>query len=256
MSVVIVLPSIHPLYTSACLASLDPMLLDFTITTTLGASPTRQYEPEVRIVNGRGWENGQPLLRLIIVWNTPEHNLGVAASWNIGMEEALRGGYDWLVILSAGVRFGPKGGRDFLGWLPDIQDERPDILGVEADGGLGWHLLAFPRHVLERVGPFDAEQFPSYFEDNDYSVRIQRAYGIDSHAPDFQGPLWPKVPVDAHLASVAHGIKLGGVSVNFESLRRRFERKWGPGESFATPYNNPNLDHTYVGPAPMEALAW
>lgn len=253
MSVTIVLPSIHVPYTRACLASLDPRIVD------VGLLPTPhepQRETKVCIVNGCDWTDGHPDVRLAVIWNTPKHNLGVAASWNIGISDVLANRRDWLVILSAGVRFGPRGGRDFLGWLRDFQEERPDILGVEGGDGLGWHLLAFPRHVLERVGEFDAEAFPSYFEDNDYSVRIQRAFGRDTKDPEFQGPLWPKVTVDAHLESVAHGIKLGNVTVNFEELRRRFERKWGPDESFATPYNDPSLDYTYTGPAPIDVLAW
>lgn len=252
MSIVVILPSIHPLYTRACLASLDPKLVDVSRL----QPPTNQRDPEIRIINGEQWENGKPRLRLAVVWNTPEHNLGVAASWNVGIRDVLDGGHDWLTILSAGVRFGPTGGRDFFNRLDEFQSVQPDVLGVEGANDLGWHLLAFPRHVLETVGEFDAEQFPSYWEDNDYSVRIQRAYNRNTKDPDFQGPLWPKIEVDAHLESVAHGIKLGGISVNFASLKRRFERKWGEHEEYATPYDDPSLDWAYTGLAPLEGMTW
>lgn len=241
---VIVIPSIVPSVTADCLASLHP---DIIHPDDIPRAPFGwQREPTVHVVNGATWTDGTPDVRLVVVWNTPEKNLGVAGSWNVGVDEVLRTGADWLVVLSAAVRFGDAGGRDFLGALGSPEYEWARV--VEADSGLGWHAIAFSLGVLDLVGRFDPIFHPAYFEDNDWSVRFQRAYGRDTHAPDFLGPLWPKVPVDARLMEVAHAIKRGGVEVDMEGLRQKLIAKWGPNEEYATPYNDPELDWTFVGP--------
>lgn len=186
---------------------------------------------------------------VLLIDNTKE-NRGVAASWNIGVDLVIAEQYDWLIVLSAGIRFGQRGGMDFLHELLMAES-----LVVEADNDLGWHLIAFSREALERVGPFDAILFhPAYCEDLDWSERYQRAYGLDSHAPDFEGPLWPKVPCDAVLREVAHGLKRGGVVVDLEEMRRRYHAKWGPDGTYPTPYDDPTLDWTYCGFAPLRSV--
>lgn len=220
MSVVVVLPSIYAPFTRSCLLS-----------------------------------SQIPAADVMVVDNTVE-NRGVAASWNLGRDRLLAEQKDWLVILSASIRFGPAGGLDFLHHLRYAPDDNPHgIPVIEAGGGLGWHLIGFHRTLLEKVGPFDPIFYPAYFEDNDMSVRIQRAYGVDTKAAGFAGPLWPKVPVDATLAEVAHGIKHGGVQVDMAALKAYFMRKWGPDEAYRTPFNDPTLDWTYVGPESLGVLA-
>jgi hypothetical protein len=156
--------------------------------------------------------------------------------------------HDWLLICSAAVRFGPAGGRDLLRFLDEAHQASPRPPCVEAARGLGWHLLAFHRETLDRVGDFDPIFHPGYFEDRDWSVRFQRAHGVDSRAPGFVGPLWPKVDVDATLTEVAHGLKRGGVTVDMVGMEQRFYAKWGAQEQYATPYNDPELDWTHTGP--------
>lgn len=203
MNATIVLPSIYPPYTDDCLLSLAPELVEQTV----------------------------------VVRNTPEENLGVAGSWNFGADVMRTRGDDWLVILSAAVRFGAPGGRDFMRALEGrLSLGKPNV--VEAGRGLGWHLIAFHRSVFARVGLFDEGFWPAYHEDNDMSYRIQLAYGMDSRAPGFVGPLWPKVNVDATLVEVAHGIKHSGVTVDFAGLANRYAEKWG-GKSGEETYTTP-----------------
>ncbi len=213
MSALVVIPSIFQPYTNACLLSM-------------------------RI----------PAEQVMIVDNTL-HNRGVPVSWNAGRKRVLDEGTDWLVICSAAVRFGPSGGRDFLDALSQSDDRlfraafMNGIPVVEAGNGLGWHLIAFQRSVLERVGPFDENFSPAYHEDNDYSYRIQLSYGVDSRAPGFVGPLWPKVDIDARLVEVAHGIKQANIAVDFVALSSYYQRKWGGEsgkESYKTPFCEPD----------------
>ncbi len=245
MSATVVLPSIDPANTRACLDTMR--FVDPThIPTHLDGFGTH---PDVFDASGIDWVDGKPEVRLVVVYNTPQRNAGVAGSWNIGARAMYGHGHDWLVICSAGVRFGELGGREFVTQLSNLDlllditwpKTRPRV--IEADGGLGWHLIAFHRSVLNMVGYFDENFWPAYSEDNDYSYRIQLAYGIDSRAPDFVGPLWPKVDVDATLDSVAHGILRGGVTVDFMALEDYYTRKWGapsPDECFRTPFDSGN----------------
>lgn len=175
------------------------------------------------------------------------HNRGVAASWNAGVDLMFEAERDWLVVISAAVRFGRSGGMDFISQLemegPDDPkaDHYPDIIPrdivVEADGGLGWHLIAFHRSVFETVGRFDENFFPAYYEDNDMSMRIQHGFGRRT-----QRPIWTKVPVDATHTMDAHALKLGGVNVNLAANRDYFVEKWGGDvgkETFDTPFDVP-----------------
>jgi hypothetical protein len=171
----IVLPSIYPEWTEACLA-------------------TCKIQP------------------VYLVDNT-EVNIGVASSWNLGIRRMIAYDHDWLVILSAGVRFGESGGRDFMEYLMGSDD-------IAVESQLGWHLIAFSRELIEKVGYFDENFYPAYYEDLDYAWRVKLAY-------DLTPPYWPKVEVDATLAGVAHGVKKAGVRVDSEKLEAYFEKKWG-----------------------------
>lgn len=259
MTVVMVLPSIAHAYTHQCLATLDPTILH---PDDLPGPPSGyQRDPLVCGVTSRNWvEDGRgparPEVYSFVVWNSPEHNLGVGGSWNRGVAEVLRTGADWLWVLSAGVRFGKQGARDWLRFLNEAGRAFPRPWVIEAAGGLGWHCIAFHHDALELVGGFDPIFFPAYFEDNDWSYRYQLATGRDSRDPAFQGPLWPKVDIDARLPEVAHGIIRSGVEVDFAHLELLYRKKWGgvsPHEAWTRPYNDPELDWRHVGPPRVAA---
>src|SRR5271168_3140556 len=87
-------------------------------------------------------------------------NRGVSRSWNMGIDKLQSETDDWLIVFSAAVRFGTLGGTDFLQQLVHFNTH---CLAVEATGDLfGWHLVAFSRECLHRVGRFDENLFPGY----------------------------------------------------------------------------------------------
>lgn len=254
MNTTVVVPSIDPAYTRDCIETMrfvEP-----------GSVPDIRHNAgtDIAVVNGKNWTHGRPDDQLVVVFNTPRHNLGVAASWNVGIHQMYEASNDWLVICSAAVRFGPAGGEDFLRELVDWDTgrfERHGICALEADGGLGWHLIAFHRSVFERVGYFDENFWPAYHEDNDFSYRIQLAYDVDSRAPDFVGPLWPKVAVDARLDQVAHGIKRGGVTVDLVALEQYYARKWGgtsTNETLTSPFGTTHPVSWWKDPARPQTI--
>lgn len=163
-----------------------------------------------------------------------QNNIGIMRAHNLGIDYMKEHNADWLVIISAAIRFGPLGGMDFIHAL----EQRPDDNVVEASGVFGWHLIAFHRRTLDKIGRWDANFSPYGFCDLDMSLRIQKAY----HKTP---PLWEKAEVDAKDMGMAHSIKIGKVEAPADPRIEYFERKWGrhPGDfekpSFDRPFNDP-----------------
>jgi hypothetical protein len=183
---------------------------------------------------------GRPFRDNLEVWDNTGHNRGVAVAWNHGVTIMRAREADWLVIVSAGMRFGLPGGTDFLVHLSEagkgtwaaeagLQPHRPGH-------GFGWHLIGIRSTTFDRVGVFD-ENFFAYYEDNDFGHRVRCATPEWEPGPD---PLWPKVdPVDATLAGYAHGIRLGGAVSDPNIGAGYYRRKWGgpPScEEYMTPF--------------------
>lgn len=181
-------------------------------------------------------------------------NIGIMAAHNQGVDRMRETGADWLVVLSAAVRFGAPGGLDFIAAL----DGLPDHMVVEGparthdsggNGVYGWHLIAFNRRCLDAVGRWDENFTPYGFDDLDMSLRIQRVFGDD-------GKLWTKAPTDVTDAGMGHSIHLGGVRTDTNALIGYFQRKWGrhPGAStepaYDRPFNDPTNPVWYWPPTP------
>ena len=135
---------------------------------------------------------------------------------------------DWLVIVSASCRFSPLGGMDFIDQLDDA------TFPVVEARYVGWHLIAFHRDAIERVGRFDENFHPGYWEDCDYSRRLALAYALDP-------PFWTKAECEVTLESFAHAIQLAGVVIDPEPLAAFYTAKWGgmPSfETFTTPFDS------------------
>lgn len=176
---------------------------------------------------------------LLLIDNTKE-NRGVMVSHNLGIEKMYKEDSDWLIIISAAIRFGEPGGLDFIEEL----EKKSDHLVIEAAGVFGWHLIAFSRKVIDTIGYWDENFTPYGFDDLDYSWRIKLAF-------DLNAPFWTKVPVNLSDMGMAHSIHLAGVTSDNEKLRKYFKSKWGvyPGESMKNawrhPFNEPNNKLSY-----------
>ncbi len=207
MKYLVLLPSAYQPYTDECVASMAPELRE----------------------------------HLELVDNTVVNKM-VQPSWNIGVRKVIDQKLNWLILLSAAIRFGEPGGMDFVKAL----EEHAGHTVLEAMPVFGWHFIAFSRECLELVGEFD-ENFPIYFGDIDYSLRIQKAYNVDGR----QAQLWDKAEVDVQDMGMAHGIKHAGIVDPAEPRIEYFKRKWGihPGayqlEAYATPFDNPNNSISY-----------
>lgn len=184
-------------------------------------------------------------LTTLLVDNTID-NKGVSTSWNLGIDELYEIYGDWLIIVSATMRFGDPGGLDMLEQLekhPFAQvvhfakedvPEQPYIRGQspgDADGVFGWHCTAINRRIIDRVGKFDENFHPAYFEDIDYDIRINKAF------PDVN---WLILPIKATSMGIGHGVKLGKVSAPSVPNMQYFVKKWGdyPKPTFDVPFGD------------------
>jgi len=182
----------------------------------------------------------------LLVIDNSANNIGIMASHNAGIDKMYADGTDWLICMSASVRFGKSGGLDFIAEL-----ETSDQMVLEGAGLFGWHLIAFRREVFEAIGYWDENFTPYGFDDIDMILRFQRAfYGPTGENHKLQ--LWNKVVGDWWDANgMAHSVKEGRVEANTDRQLDYFMRKWGrhPGEStvlaWPTPFNNPQFPLSY-----------
>lgn len=181
-----------------------------------------------------------PSENLLVVDNT-QKNLGVSRSWNLGIDKMRADDTNWIIIVSTAIRF-KQGGLDMI----DILEQRPEQNVLESLNVYGWHLIAFNRRLIDIVGKFDENFYPAYFEDLDYSIRIQKTFRLDnSH------PLWDKIPVDVEDMGMALSVKNKLIDAPSAPLIAYFQRKWGrhPGEwqkpEYDHPFNNENNSLDY-----------
>lgn len=155
-------------------------------------------------------------------------NLGVARSWNLGIEWLEETGADLLFLLSSSVRFRTEG-LDL--WRVS---EQADDWGVNTQ--LGWHCVGLTRKTFDAVGTFDEHFYPGYFEDTDFLYRMGLA-GLPS--PRENDRSMPHAHIQAVCAD-AMSVKTGAVKVDFAYLQEYYVRKWGGiqgFERFKTPFD-------------------
>jgi len=101
---------------------------------------------------------------------TPGKNLGVAASWNLMLDMA---GEEPIAIANDDMTLGPSA----FGAMQAALSVAPFALLV-TDWRFPWILFAQTRECTERVGYYDENFWPAYWEDIDYKRRLKLS-GID-----------------------------------------------------------------------------
>jgi GT2 family glycosyltransferase len=92
----------------------------------------------------------------------PGHNLGVAASWNLGMKATPEA--PWWFITGFDMEYTPG---DLAQLVAEMESSpKPRTVHLR-----GYSSFALNRATLERVGYFDENFHPAYFEDNDHAYR-------------------------------------------------------------------------------------
>jgi hypothetical protein len=174
--------------------------------------------------------------RVLICDNRPPHNIGIMRAHNRGVDFMRQLGADWLIIVSAAVRFGEPGGLDFA----DVLDEHMDHYVIHGSnprdrGIFGWHLTAFRSTLFDRIGVWDENFSPYGLDDIDLSLRIKKEY----HG----APGWNGYVVDVTDTTMSHSLNLAGVKSAYPPRNAYFTRKWGrdgaewQSDGYARPFN-------------------
>jgi GT2 family glycosyltransferase len=117
--------------------------------------------------NNSHWEPRTDKAKRVFHYRIP-CNLGVAASWNMGIK-ATCSASGWLVV-NHDVVFGTKAVEDIF-----LQASYSNLV---LSGKPPWSCFWLGSQVVRKVGLFHEGFHPAYFEDNDYEVRAQRK-GVD-----------------------------------------------------------------------------
>ena len=188
-------------------------------------------------------------------WDNTETNAGVTRPWAEAVGEVLDGTAEWLVLWSTAIVLGHAGGRDFAAALeePQCYPDHPDVPRIVSAVGCGWHFTGIHVELLRRVGTFDDTAFFAYYEDTDWIRRHKLAGMGDLWLRDAP---WGTVQVPVEIAvnrGDGHSIKRGLVTPNLREQAMAYLTKWGGyanRETFEHPYDDPTLDHFYVGAPP------
>lgn len=152
------------------------------------------------------------------------HNLGVAASWNLGIKSYPHEPY-WLFANHDTVL--APGDLDRL--IAEMEKGGPRWVGMNGD----WRVMGLTREAVETVGFFDENYHPIYCEDADYERRCTLAgvpwYFIDGGATHvgsatIRDPRYGRANARTYPANVAY-----------------HRSKWGGpprGERFTTPFDS------------------
>jgi GT2 family glycosyltransferase len=167
----------------------------------------------------QGFENKPPQLMCY----TPPQNLGVAGSWNAIVERQALLGYTHMLIPNDDVII-TKTAIELEDWL----HENPADF-YTANGSYCAFIIPYATYV--KIGAFDTLFYPAYYEDNDYTYRLQLA-GCRKLDSEF---LLPEV-----LRFSKSGEKDKSLYDKVFLCRRYYEDKWGGApsqETYKTPHN-------------------
>lgn len=236
MKALIVIPSIHKETTEECLKNID-----------------KKFHQDIMLIDNSADKMTAHNYRVGFREN-PSVNIGVGRAWNLGVKKVLQRKYDFLIILSASIRFSDG----MIGFMKELQ-KHSNANGLMTQEG--WHCIALHRRVFEQVGDFDTNFYPAYYEDSDFIRRMELA---KIHEPCGGTVTLPGCEISATSFQIAHGMKKGKVFVNMGACAEYFIRKWGnypkydSKESrdalYSHPFNDPAFDLKYYPEHTIEEL--
>jgi GT2 family glycosyltransferase len=153
----------------------------------------------------------------------PESNLGVSGSWNMIMDYAEKAKGSHVLMLNDDIYLGKS--EEEVKTI--IRLWNPEFLCTE----LNWCSFILSVDAYLKVGKFDENFFPAYFEDNDYFRRmLLTGVNITNNAM-----LNPAIYRNSMTIQKSPELNKG-----FEKNRQYYISKWGgqpTQETFATPFN-------------------
>jgi GT2 family glycosyltransferase len=173
-------------------------------------------------------------------------NRGLSRSWNEGIHRAYAEGCQLVLLVNDDLHFVKDGFSEFvtfarqnadygLAFLQGLETGGSPLAGRVIDQGFG--CCVFTKVAVDRVGYFDENFRPAYYEDLDYGRRCYLS-GVKIISS-------PKVLVE-HERSKTTRDNPEILAHNAEVMRLNedyYTRKWGPpyNETFVVPFNNPRF---------------
>jgi GT2 family glycosyltransferase len=153
----------------------------------------------------------------------PEQNLGVSGSWNMIMDYADKVNGTHVLILNDDIYLGKS--QEEISTI--IRLWKPEFICTE----LNWCSFILSVEAYKKVGKFDENFFPAYFEDNDYFRRMQLS-GVTIIVNPMLNPVVYRNSMTIQ--------KTPELNNGFEKNRQYYISKWGgqpTQETFSTPFN-------------------
>jgi GT2 family glycosyltransferase len=167
-------------------------------------------------------------------------NLGCAKSWN----HIIRTSPGAWLISGNDIQFSPGD----VERIKEVLSQNQDASIICA---MAYAVYCFTDIGVRKVGMFDENFYPAYFEDNDHSRRVALSNAKAVSVPGFkaihgEAPNWGSCTINSNPTLQRKN------AITFRNLRDYYIEKWGgePGkEKFITPYNRGvSLDFCEVDP--------
>lgn len=154
----------------------------------------------------------------------PETSLNVSDSWNMLMDYADKINASHVLVLNDDVYLGKT--EKEINWLIKAYPNMPFMNSLQ-----NWCSFILKVSAWKEIGGFDGENFPNYFNDNDYCTRMQRM-GLQRINTEFLNPV-----VYRNSMTIAKNPFLNN---NFTIYQQRYVAKWGglpTQEKYLTAFN-------------------
>lgn len=155
-------------------------------------------------------------------------NQGLKAFWGIGSREVLVINNDvvlrpdtYRLLVSCQEPFITGVSVDRMSQLGNVGDRSPQELITSARPHPDFSCFMISKWTTDKVGYFDTEYFPAYYEDNDYHVRMHRA-GVKALCVDV-----PFLHLGAQTLKTADIGERASIMRATEVNKIRFRRKYG-----------------------------
>jgi GT2 family glycosyltransferase len=153
----------------------------------------------------------------------PEKNLGVSGSWNMIMDYADKVKATHVLMLNDDIYLGKS--EEEINTI--IRLWNPEFLCTE----LNWCSFILSVDAYKKIGKFDENFFPAYFEDNDYFRRMMLL-----NVPIIMNAMLNPIIYRNSMTI----LKTPELNNCFEKNRQYYISKWGgqpTQETFSTPFN-------------------
>lgn len=147
-------------------------------------------------------------------------NIGVASAWNIMLTDMRANGFEYGMILNDDIVLSPN-----ISYIHDFLSQKPDFARIIND----WSVFIISLDIFNKVGLFDENFFPAYFEDSDYNYRLKLA-GVNTDYPKILIPQTYRVSSSIN--------KNPELNLRFLENRQYYIDKWGGEPSYET-YKKP-----------------